>query len=98
MEATFRLPAIVREHSPSARLVYLALAEARTPLTVATLVEETGVSADTVRRLLGQLRDEGLVDVDDHPSDGRRKMFSLPYQHSPSDVERAQRQQPWREV
>lgn len=77
MAATLRLPAAVREQPPSTRLVYLALLEGETPLTVATITAETGVSADRVRRVLGHLREESLVTVDDDPTDGRRNVYSL---------------------
>jgi predicted ArsR family transcriptional regulator len=77
MAATLRLPAAVREQPPSTRLVYLALLEGETPLTVATIHQDTGVSADRVRRVLGHLCEEDLVAADDHPKDGRRKMYSL---------------------
>lgn len=76
MVRTLQLPSAVRDQSPSARLVYLALVEGETPMTVATITAETGVSADRVRRLLGYLVEEGLVSSDEHPNDGRQKVWT----------------------
>jgi len=77
MAATLRLPIALRDQPPSTRLVYLALLEGDTPLTVATITAETGVSADRARRVLTHLREEGLVAADEHPDDGRRKLYQL---------------------
>lgn len=77
MASRLQLPSAVRDQPPSARLVYLALVEGETPMTVDTITAETGVSADRVRRLLGYLLEEDLVTADEHPSDGRRKVWTV---------------------
>ncbi|MFW6435966.1 MAG: MarR family transcriptional regulator [Halovenus sp.] len=78
MAATLlNLPAPVRDHpSPSARLAWLALSKADRPLAIDTLVTETGVSADRIRRVLDTLREADLVERRDHPADARRNVYA----------------------
>lgn len=71
-----RLPAAVQARPPSARLIYLALRDGDGAMTTARLVEETGVSADRARRLLGDLVDAGLVTEERSPEDRRRKRWT----------------------
>jgi DNA-binding transcriptional regulator GbsR (MarR family) len=77
MPATpLKLPASIQARPPSARLVYLALRDSDGSLTASHLADETGVSVDRVRRLLGDLNDAGLVRADSHPGDNRQKLWT----------------------
>lgn len=64
-------PTARRECSPSARLVYVTLAQADAALTVGEIRDQTAVSTDRVRRSLRHLADVGLISTHTHPVDGR---------------------------
>ncbi|MDS0284740.1 MarR family transcriptional regulator [Haloarcula onubensis] len=74
---SLQLPAPIQARPPSARLVYIALRDNAGPLTTDRLVEETGVSVDRIRRLLGELAEAGLVAAEPSPDDGRRKCWTV---------------------
>jgi DNA-binding transcriptional ArsR family regulator len=66
----------VRELAPTARLVYLAL-QGGASRTAEELLERTGADDATLTRALRTLRDEGIVETDTHPVDGRRRQYTL---------------------
>jgi DNA-binding transcriptional ArsR family regulator len=72
------LPAAIRdEHTPSARLVYLALREAGVGVSYSELAAATGVDQVTIRRELLSLREAGHVEPAEHPTDGRRRLWRV---------------------
>lgn len=78
MSATsLELPAQIQAQPPSARLVYLSLRDSDGAMTTDRITDETGVSADRVRRLLGDLSDAGFVSAEPYPDDGRRKHWTI---------------------
>ncbi len=61
---------------PSAKLVYKVL-EYDGPLTQKRIVEETMLSARTVRYALERLEDRGVVDEDVYFADARQSLYQL---------------------
>ncbi len=57
--------------------VYYILANAERPKTVLKLAEEIGVSHITVKNVVRELETNGLVKIQEHPTDGRSKHISL---------------------
>lgn len=66
----------VRGFSPTARLVYLALADGGHH-TADELLESTGANTSSLVKALRRLRDADLVETEPHPVDGRRRHYTL---------------------
>lgn len=66
----------IENHSPSDKLVYKTL-EYEGPLTQKKLVEQTRLSARTVRKALSELEDKQLVEERIHASDARQRLYVL---------------------
>ena len=73
---TAGVPVAVQDCSPSARLVYLLL-DTEGALPQQSIRSLTGLSEDTVRRALGELRDADAALERPDPSDGRRRRYVL---------------------
>jgi DNA-binding MarR family transcriptional regulator len=70
------VPPRLHDVSPSARLCYLLL-DAEGALPQQRIRSMTGLSEDTVRRALGELRDTDAVIERPDPTDGRRRRYVL---------------------
>lgn len=66
----------VRELAPTARFVHLAF-QGGARRTTEELLGRTGADDATLSRALRTLRDEGIVEAEPHPVNGRRKLYSL---------------------
>lgn len=71
-----RIPSDIQHCSPSARLVYLLL-DSEGALPQQQIRSLTGLSEDTARRALGELRDSDAVIERPDPVDGRRQRYVL---------------------
>lgn len=69
---------------PSAKLVYKTL-EYEGELTQSQLVEETRLSARTVRYALTELQDRDVVDEEIYFADARKRLYSLKATNDTSD-------------
>jgi len=67
---------VLEDLPPSAKLVYKVL-EYDGPLTQKRIVEETMLSARTVRYALERLEDRGVVDEDIYFADARQSLYKL---------------------
>jgi DNA-binding Lrp family transcriptional regulator len=67
---------VLEDLPPSAKLVYKVL-EYDGPLTQKRIVEETMLSARTVRYALERLEDRGVVDEDIYFADARQSLYQL---------------------
>jgi len=67
---------VLEDLPPSAKLVYKVL-EYDGPLTQKRIVEETMLSARTVRYALERLEDRGVVDEDIYFADARQSLYRL---------------------
>ncbi|GAA0265143.1 helix-turn-helix domain-containing protein [Halobacterium noricense] len=70
---------------PSAKLVYKVL-EYDGPLTQKRIVEETMLSARTVRYALERLEDRGVVDEDIYFADARQSLYQLTREKESEDA------------
>lgn len=70
------IPVDVQDCSASAKVVYLLL-DAEGALPQQRIRSLTGLSEDTTRRALGELRDVEAVIERPDPSDGRRRRYVL---------------------
>ncbi|MGB9964170.1 winged helix-turn-helix domain-containing protein [Halobacterium sp. CBA1126] len=67
---------VLEDLPPSAKLVYKVL-EYDGPLTQKRIVEETMLSARTVRYALERLEERGVVDEDIYFADARQSLYQL---------------------
>jgi DNA-binding MarR family transcriptional regulator len=67
---------VLEDLPPSAKLVFKVL-EYDGPLTQKRIVEETMLSARTVRYALERLEDRGVVDEDIYFADARQSLYQL---------------------
>jgi DNA-binding MarR family transcriptional regulator len=67
---------VLEDLPPSAKLVFKVL-EYDGPLTQKRIVEETMLSARTVRYALERLEDRGVVDEDIYFADARQSLYKL---------------------
>jgi len=67
---------VLEDLPPSAKLVFKVL-EYDGPLTQKRIVEETMLSARTVRYALERLEDRGVVDEDIYFADARQSLYTL---------------------
>jgi DNA-binding Lrp family transcriptional regulator len=77
---------VLEDLPPSAKLVYKVL-EYDGPLTQKRIVEETMLSARTVRYALERLEDRGVVDEDIYFADARQNLYELTGDGDDADAE-----------
>ncbi|WP_442908202.1 winged helix-turn-helix transcriptional regulator [Halobacterium sp. KA-6] len=76
---------VLEDLPPSAKLVYKVL-EYDGPLTQKRIVEETMLSARTVRYALERLEDRGVVDEDIYFADARQSLYQLTHEKESEDA------------
>jgi DNA-binding IscR family transcriptional regulator len=71
------IPSTLRDEPASHRLVYLLLANAEVSHSSEEVASQGCLSAPTAKAALATLQRYGLVEAEEHPVDGRRKLYTL---------------------